>query len=95
LSWADELYFLDRINPDMNVLLAADLTTIEVPEMVQSPGDTFGDLFPFAWYHEYDGCREFFTALGHDKKHYKDEYFIQHLKGCIIWVLEINENTNF
>jgi len=94
-SWADECYFMNRINPDINVLLAADLTTIEDPEMEQYPGDTFGDLFPLAWYHEYDGGREFFTALGHDKKHYKDEYFIQHLKGGIIWVLEINENTNF
>lgn len=94
-SWADECYFMNQINPDINVLLAADLTTIDDPEMEQYPGDTFGDLFPLAWYHEYDGGREFFTALGHDKKHYKDENLIQHIRGGIIWVLKMNEKTNF
>jgi type 1 glutamine amidotransferase len=93
-SWEDECYFMNRINPDINVLLAADLTTIEDAEIETYPGDTFGDLFPLAWYHEYDGGREFFTALGHDKKHYKDKNFIQHLRGGIVWVLELKEDRN-
>lgn len=93
-SWTDECYYMNQINPDINVLLAADLTTIEDPEMDEYPGDTFGNLFPLAWYHEYDGGREFFTALGHDKKHYKDENFILHLKGGIVWVLEMKEDKN-
>jgi type 1 glutamine amidotransferase len=93
-SWKDECYFMNQINPDINVLLAADLKTIDDPEMDTYPGNTFGDLFPLAWYHEYDGGREFFTALGHDKKHYKDKNFIQHIKGGIVWVLELKEDRN-
>ncbi len=93
-SWEDECYYMNRINPDINVLLAADLTTIDDPEMETYPGDTFGDLFPLTWYHEYDGGREFFTALGHEKKHYKDKNFIQHIKGGILWVLDMKDNSN-
>jgi len=90
-EWEDECYFINHLNPDINVLLAVDLNTIEDPEMEKYPGDTFGDLFPLAWYHEFDGGREFFTALGHDIEHYKDENFRKHLTGGILWVLELKK----
>lgn len=88
-SWEDECYYLNQLNPDIKVLLAADLTTVDDPDRGEYPGETFGDLFPLAWYHEYDGGRQFFTALGHDKKHYNDELFIRHLSGGITWVLKM------
>jgi type 1 glutamine amidotransferase len=88
-KWEDECYFINHLNPDINVLLAVDLKTIEDEEMEKYPGDTFGDLFPLAWYHEYDGGREFFTALGHDPEHYKDESFRKHLTAGILWALDL------
>jgi len=88
-KWEDECYFINHLNPDINVLIAVDLNTIEDEEMEKYPGDTFGDLFPLAWYHEYDGGREFFTALGHDPEHYKDDNFRQHLTGGILWALNV------
>ena len=88
-EWTDECYYMNYLNPDIHVLLVADLTTIEDPEIEIYPGNTFGDLFPLAWYHEFDGGREFFTALGHDEKHYEDEDFIRHLSGGIRWVLQL------
>ena len=88
-KWEDECYFINHLNPDINVLIAVDLKTIEDEEMEKYPGDTFGDLFPLAWYHDYDGGREFFTALGHDPKHYKDENFRKHLTGGILWALNM------
>jgi type 1 glutamine amidotransferase len=91
-QWEDECYYIDHLNPDMHVLLAADLSTIEDPEKDVYPGTTFGELFPLAWIHEYDGGRQFFTALGHDPAHYEDPYFAKHLKGGITWVLQINKN---
>jgi type 1 glutamine amidotransferase len=89
--WEDECYFMNQLNPDINVLLAADLGTVNDPEMEKYPGDIFGDLFPLAWYHEYDGGREFFTALGHDIEHYKDDNYIKHLTGGILWSLRLKE----
>ncbi len=88
-KWQDECYYMNQLNPDINVLLAADLTTINDPDMENYPGETFGNLFPLAWYHEYDGGREFFTALGHDQKHYKDETFRRHLSEGIQWALKL------
>jgi type 1 glutamine amidotransferase len=91
-KWEDECYYIDHLNPDIHVLLAADLTTIEDPEKDGFPGAIFGDLFPLAWIHKYDGGRQFFTALGHDPAHYEDPDFIRHLKGGITWVLQRNKN---
>ena len=89
--WEDECYYIDHLNPDIHVLLAADLTTIDDPEKNEYPGSTFGDLFPLAWIHEYNGGRQFFTALGHDPNHYEDPDFMKHLKGGITWALDMNE----
>jgi len=86
-TWEDECYFMDHLNPDMHVLLAADLTTLDDPERETYPGTTFGDLFPLCWIHEYDGGRQFYTALGHKIEHYDDPDFRQHLQGGLLWVL--------
>jgi len=86
-GWEDECYYLDNLNPDIHVLLAADLTTIDDPDREVYPGNTFGDLFPLAWYHEYDGGRQFYTALGHQIEHYSDPQFLKHLEGGLLWAL--------
>jgi type 1 glutamine amidotransferase len=44
-----------------------------------------GDDHPIAWYHEYDGGRAFYTALGHTEESYADELFLMHLKGAVEW----------
>ena len=86
-KWEDECYYINNLNPDIHVLLAVDLTTIEDTNRMEYPGTTFGDLFPLAWYHKYDGGREWYTALGHNPEHYSDSLFLRHLKGGIKWSL--------
>ncbi|MBN2091597.1 ThuA domain-containing protein [candidate division KSB1 bacterium] len=86
-AWEDECYYLNHLNPDIHVLLAADLTTIDDPQRAEYPGETFGNYFPLAWYHHFDGGREFFTALGHQIEHYKDPNFLKHLWGGIRWAM--------
>ena len=86
-KWEDECYFVNNLNPDIHVLLAADLVTIKDEDKDEYPGKTFGDLFPIAWYHEYDGGREWYTVLGHKPEHYSDILFRKHLAGGIKWVL--------
>jgi type 1 glutamine amidotransferase len=87
-EWEDECYYLDHLNPDIHVLLAVDLRTVEDPEQEKYPGKVFGDLFPVAWYHEYDGGKQFYTALGHKIEHYADPTLRKHLKGGILWTLK-------
>ena len=87
-KWADdESYYLDHLNPDIHVLLASDLTQIKDAQLAKYPGKVFGDLFPLAWCHEFDGGRQFYTALGHQIAHYSDPDFQKHILGGIQWVL--------
>ena len=86
-KWSDEFYFLDHLNPGAHVILAGDLTTLKDPKRVEYPGTTFGDLFPLAWCQEYDGGRQFYSALGHKIEYYSDPNFQKHILGGILWVL--------
>ncbi len=83
----DECYFLKQLNPDIKVLLAADLTTVTDELREEFPGDLFGDSFPLAWYHEFDGGRQWYTALGHRPEQYQDATFVRHILGGISWVI--------
>lgn len=87
-EWEDECYYLDNLNPDIHVLIAADLTTVEDTEKEKYPGNIFGNYFPLAWCHEFDGGRQFYTALGHESRHYEDKLFLQHLLGGIKWAMK-------
>ncbi|MBN1765034.1 MAG: ThuA domain-containing protein [Sedimentisphaerales bacterium] len=92
-KWQDECYFMDHLNPDIHVLLAADLSTIDDNEKVLYPGTVFGQLFPLCWYHEFEGGRQWFTALGHQPEHYSDESFIKHLTGGIRWAMDNRQSA--
>jgi uncharacterized protein len=84
----DECYYLDNLNPDLHVLLAADLTTLKDPQREKYPGKVFGEGFPLTWCHEFDGGRQFYTALGHRKEHYSDPALRRHILGGILWALK-------
>jgi type 1 glutamine amidotransferase len=87
-KWEDECYYLNNLNPAIHVLLAADLTTVTDANMKDYPGDVFGNSFPLCWYQEYDGGRQWYTAMGHNPKHYQDPNFIKHLTGGIRWAMK-------
>lgn len=86
--WEDEVYYLDQLNPDIHVLLAADLRTVEDETKDDFHRNRFGNYTPIAWVHEFDGGRQFYTALGHKQEYYADPTFLQHLLGGIKWVLQ-------
>ena len=85
--WTDEFYFVDNIPPGRHVLLAGDLGTLTDPQKEQYPGKQFGDEFPLAWRHEFEGGRSWYTALGHQKEHYADPRFTRHILGGILWAM--------
>lgn len=74
--WTDELYEYKDINEDLNVLLNADESTYNV-----AVGN--GETHPMAWYHEFEGGRIFYTALGHVDSAWEDADFLKHLYGGI------------
>jgi type 1 glutamine amidotransferase len=84
----DECYYSYELNPDIHVLLCADLTTVVDEDRASYPGETFGQRFPLCWCHRFEGGRQWYTALGHDPEFYEDPLFVKHLRGGLRWVLQ-------
>lgn len=85
--WTDEFYYVDNMPKGLHVLLAGDLKTLNDPQKDQYPGKEFGDEFPLAWRHEFEGGRAWYTALGHQKEHYSDPRLMRHILGGILWAM--------
>ena len=83
----DELYNFKEMNPDVNVILSVDESSYE--------GGANGDNHPMAWYHEYDGGRAFYTALGHTKESYQEEKFLRHLLAGIQYAIGDNMKLDY
>jgi type 1 glutamine amidotransferase len=47
-----------------------------------------------SWYHDYDGGRSFYTALGHTGASYTEPQFLQHLLGGIQYAIGENKKYN-
>jgi type 1 glutamine amidotransferase len=75
----DEWYSF-RTNPRSSVQV---LMTLD--ESSYSVGDLAMLDHPIAWYHEFDGGRAWYTALGHPIASYTDPLFTRHLLGGIRW----------
>jgi uncharacterized protein len=86
-EWADECYYSDHLNPGIRILLVTDPAKLDDPQKATYPGDRFGDSLPLAWYQEFDGGREFYTALGHQKEDYANPILYKHILGGILWTM--------
>ncbi|WP_084148707.1 ThuA domain-containing protein [Arenibacter latericius] len=84
---SDELYNFKKINPDVNVVMTVDENSYE--------GGENGDFHPMSWYHEYDGGRAFYTALGHTEESYSEDLFLKHLLGGINYAIGENKKLNY
>lgn len=75
----DEIYNFNIVNKDVNVILTVDESSYE--------GGTNGAFHPIAWYHDYDGGRAFYTALGHTHESYTEPLFLNHVLGGIKYAI--------
>ena len=87
MMWTDEWYeFTEEKTADLNYLLTVDESTFDpVADWGRVAGDGMGDFHPIAWYHEFDGGRSFYTALGHMPEVYTEKAFLDHVFGGIYW----------
>jgi type 1 glutamine amidotransferase len=46
-----------------------------------------GTYHPLAWYHDFEGGRSFYTALGHFDEAYSDTLFLEHLLAGIHYAI--------
>lgn len=79
--WTDEWYTFETPFPEkLNVLLEVDEKSYDL-----QPNHRMGESHPIAWYHEPEGGRVFYTALGHIAEGYADAEFQQHIFGGMLW----------
>ncbi|HMQ88607.1 MAG TPA: ThuA domain-containing protein [Flavilitoribacter sp.] len=85
--WTDEWYEFDPATTDgLNYIISVDESSYNPKvQWGQKIGNGMGDLHPIAWYHNYDGGRSFYTALGHLPAKYSEDAFLEHLYGGIYW----------
>jgi uncharacterized protein len=85
--WTDEWYeFGPEKVSDLHYILAVDESTYNpIAKWAAKQGVGMGKFHPVSWYHNYDGGRSFYTALGHLPTCYSDEVFLNHLYAGILW----------
>jgi type 1 glutamine amidotransferase len=85
--WTEEWYQFDAPRTDkLHYLLSVDEKTYKpAADWGTKQGKGMGDFHPVSWYHEYDGGRAFYTALGHLPASFTDANFLHHIYGGIYW----------
>jgi type 1 glutamine amidotransferase len=84
-EWTDECYFLDHLNADIHPVLVTDRTKLNFLETLKIDVSSFPNPMPLAWYHEFDGGREFYLALGHNKQDYANPILYGIIENGILW----------
>ena len=82
-EWEDECYYINGLNSDIRPLLVTDPS-----KLIDPKGAPQAKEIPLAWHHEFEGGRQFYTALGHKKEDYANRTLYEHIKGGILWLLE-------
>lgn len=83
----DEWYSFKKMNPEVKVLMTIDEKTYK--------GGKNGDNHPMSWYHNYDGGRAFYTALGHTKESFTEPDFLKLLLGGIQFAIGDNKELDY
>lgn len=86
-DWTDECYFLDHLNPDIHPVLVTDRTRLKGLPALKIDVDSFPNPLPLAWYHRFDGGREFYVALGHRKEDYANPMLYGIIERGIVWAM--------
>ena len=85
--WRDEWYdFGPEKVKGLQYILAVDETSYKPNvQWGNKKSEGMGKFHPVAWYHNFDGGRSFYTALGHVPKTFSDDAFLQHIYAGIVW----------
>ena len=83
----DEWYNFKKLDKEVKTLLTIDEESYR--------GGENGDPHPMAWYHEFDGGRSFYTALGHTEESFADTLYLQHLLGGIEYAIGENNGLDY
>jgi type 1 glutamine amidotransferase len=74
----DEWYNFKDIQPYIHIVYSVDENSYS--------GGMNGADHPISWYHNFEGGKIFYTAMGHTYETYSEPYFIQHIAGALEWL---------
>jgi type 1 glutamine amidotransferase len=71
---------------------SAGVHTLILLDETSYGGGTMSTRHPVVWYHDYDGGRAWYTALGHTVETYAEPLFLAHVLGGIRWAAGMPED---
>ena len=86
-DWTDECYFIDHLNPGIHPVLVTDRTKLSDLDQTKIDITSFPNPLPLAWYQQFDGGREFYLALGHNKQDYANPLLYGIIRNGILWAI--------
>ncbi|MDB4915395.1 MAG: ThuA protein [Gemmatimonadetes bacterium] len=86
-EWTDEFYFTDHLNPGLHPILVSDRTKLQFLDAVKGGVDAFPNPTPLAWWQTFDGGREIYIALGHNKDEYAKPTLYTLIQNGILWAM--------
>ncbi|MFB0503786.1 MAG: ThuA domain-containing protein [Candidatus Bathyarchaeia archaeon] len=83
----EEVYTMKDWSRDKtHVLISLDNNSVDLSKGTRSDND-----YALCWWHTYGKGRVFYTAFGHFKELWKEEWFRQHLLNGILWAMKLVE----
>jgi type 1 glutamine amidotransferase len=79
---SDEWYEIRDLQPDLVPLLTIDESSYKAPGENPSASPR-----PISWFHEFDGGRAFYTALGHTSESFEEPLFLDHVWGGLRYAM--------
>lgn len=79
-QWVHEDEWYNFRSPDwskLKVLMVVDESTYS--------GGKHGSYHPISWYHDFEGGRAWYTAIGHRAEYFKNSLFAKHILGGILY----------
>lgn len=86
-QWSDEAYFTDHVNPGIHPVLVIDRKQLLYTGAMKSNVDTYPNPLPIAWWQRFDGGREYYIALGHNKADYENPLLYGLIENGIVWAM--------
>ncbi len=97
----DECYFGKELYPGIKVLMAHDLSTLNITKdkaqdtLIQKNLGSFKEFYPAVWYQPFQGGNVWVTTLGHNKESYKDPVYMNHLLQGIKFIATQYKGLNY
>ncbi len=86
-EWTDEFYFLDHLAPGIHPVLVADRAKLQFLDAMKVDISDLPNPTPLAWWQSFDGGRQFYIALGHNKEDYTNPVLVRLIENGIVFAM--------